>query len=126
MKDHEKEDEETIMDGWQELWKGKYVVSWCHLCDTAMILCPECHNISCNGGGCPACLADYEEWKKVKHHVRDYLSPDEAKSYAKGLSLHRLIKESIRKGQNEIDWHKMNEEGYLSEKDQETFASFLV
>lgn len=38
---------------------GRWV--WCSLCRCPRIRCPECGNISCSGGGCEKCDADFTE-----------------------------------------------------------------
>lgn len=106
-------------------WKGKYEIDWCGLCDCAIIICPSCGNCSCNGGGCPECLKDWPEFKVIKKHVQDYLTPEEHLAYEKGHRLKRMIMESIAAGQPEIDWKKQDEAGKLSENDREMFKKFL-
>lgn len=126
-----KNTEEFIMDTVLETntWKGKtqnYAVSWCHQCDTVILICPACGNSSCSGGGCSKCCEDSPAWSKVKTQIIDYLNPDEVKIYKKGIRLQRFIKESIRSGDNQINWHKMSKDGKFSQLDKEIFASFLV
>jgi hypothetical protein len=35
--------------------------TWCNLCQCPKIRCSECGNISCSGGGCDKCDADFTE-----------------------------------------------------------------
>lgn len=106
-------------------WKDKYLVYWCQHCDVAVIECPSCHNTSCNAGGCPECLADYEEWKKVYHNVQNYLTPSERLAYEKGHRLKRLITDSIARGEIKLNFKKLFAEGRLSRNHEEIFAAEL-
>lgn len=105
-------------------WKGKYTVSYCHACDTAIIICPECHNASCTGGGCEKCIADFKEfYDTIVHNVRCYLNIEESKAYEKGIRLQSLIVESVGRGEWALDFNKLKKEGYLSENDEKMFAN---
>jgi len=113
--------EEAILDAMDRQWKGKYAVTWCHLCDTAVILCPVCHNSSCNGGGCNKCVKDFAEFGKYKTSVEDYLNEKEIYSYHKGLRLQRLIVESIQRQEKELDFKALKSSGHLSQADENMF-----
>lgn len=39
--------------------------TWCGHCRCPRIRCPECGNISCSGGGCDRCIADFTEAIKM-------------------------------------------------------------
>lgn len=106
-------------------WKDKYEVDWCHLCNCAIIICPECKNSSCNCGGCPACVEDHAVWKQVKTNSTEYLTPEEAKAYQKGLRLQHFIVDSIERGQNSIDWQALKADGRLSKNDEEMFKNLI-
>ena len=106
-----------------ELWRGKYKVMWCHACDTAVIACPECHRLSCTGGGCGACVEDQLAFMDIKTRARDYLTVNELAGYQKGLRLHRLILDSIRAGETEIPWATIGDR--LSESDEELFSNLI-
>lgn len=48
-------------------WKG-YKVKWCETCHVPYIVCPKCHNSTCNGGGCDFCHDIFDEFLKSKTH----------------------------------------------------------
>jgi hypothetical protein len=101
-----------------ERWKGKnreYSVSWCDLCDVAIISCEDCHGSTCNCMSCEKCSEDFEEFCKYKRCVEDYLTGEEIKIYQKCLQIRKHILETIQIGEKEIDWNKLNERGDLSE-----------
>jgi tRNA U54 and U55 pseudouridine synthase Pus10 len=115
--------EEAVLDSLDRQWKGKYPVTWCHLCDTAIIICPKCNNSSCNGGGCPECHNDFEEFAKTcKTDVDDYLTERETFTYRKGLRLQRLIVESIQRQEKQLDFNELKNSGHLSQADREMFC----
>ena len=74
-------------------WKDKYDIDWCNHCNVAIIECPECHNSSCNGGGCSVCGEDKDHnlFYNTKNSVLDYLSEEESKVYMKCLQLQKFI-----------------------------------
>src|SRR6266498_2190781 len=96
-------------------WKNRYIVKWCELCDRASILCPDCKNISCNGGSCEKCKEDFIEFTSLKHSIENYLTYEEIKTYLKCLALKKYIVKTLRNGDKEIDWNKLDKEGELSE-----------
>ena len=115
--------EQEILDDWAPKWKGKYTVTWCNLCDVAIIICPEvgCHGTSCNGGGCEKCLPDELEFRKLNRHVEDYLTGEEAAAWRKGERLKEFILESLRRGEVKIDFNKLDAAGELSGRDKALF-----
>ena len=121
--------EEAMLDdifgdnGSRQLWKGKYRVSWCGTCRTAYIACvePNCDGTSCNGGGCEKCHEDFVEFHTCKTSIEDYLSDDEIETYRKIIHLQSLILESLRMGDKEIDFEKMNREDLLTEYSKKLF-----
>lgn len=112
--------------GGQKLWKNKYKVKWCGLCDTAVIMCPSCKNSSCNGGACDQCSDDFDAFhRSVWSRVNTYLSQKELNAYYKGLRLRELIVESIQNGEDEIDFKKFQAEGKFSQDDEYLFIDKL-
>lgn len=109
------------------LWKGKYTVNWCHLCGCAHIICPDCKNSSCNGGGCDSCITDELLYScgKFKIYIEDYLSPEEIKIYHKCEKLKELILECIAEYDSNIDFKRLEQEGKLSEITKEMFKKEL-
>lgn len=104
-------------------WKNKYKVSWCEHCETAVIVCPECKNTTCNGGGCKSCDLDFDEFiQKTFHRVENYLTADEIKTYRKVKKLQDLIVRSIKNGEEKINWEALDKSGELSENDHEMFS----
>lgn len=107
--------EEQVLDSLMPKWKGKYTVGWCYLCDCAYIICPVCGHNDCGCGGCDECKKDMPEWRKVTVKVQSYLTPEEIQTYEKCLSIKNHIIETIRAGQNHIDWKQLQKDGHLSE-----------
>ena len=110
------------------LWKGKYKIGYCDLCETVYIACPEkdCPATSCNATSCEKCHADMVEFnEKVKTLVSDYLTQEEFDAYQKAQQLKYFMLESIREGEAEIDWKKMKEEGRLSAWDERIFCNLV-
>jgi hypothetical protein len=106
-------------------WKGVYTVEWCHLCRTAIIICPKCKNSSCNGSGCAECIEDQSEFAKTKTRVEEYLSPEEILVYQKAEKLKDFILISIQNGETEIDFKKLYEEGKFSVETKRLFEKEL-
>ena len=107
-------------------WQGKnghYVVKWCDLCDTATISCLEknCHGSSCNVMGCSKCREDFDEFNKAKTCIWEYLTLEERDIYDKCRQLKKHIIETIKTGDKEIDWKKLDDEGHLSDYDRWMF-----
>lgn len=107
-------------------WKEKYTLSWCDHCATAIIVCPDCKNSSCNGGGCDKCHTDFEDFMKCKITVCAYLTDEEQEVYWKSLRIKHFVQESLAAGQTEINWKQLEEAGKLSRKDAGIFKEFLV
>ena len=99
--------------GVRQMWKGKYPLSYCELCETVCIKCPACNNVSCNGGGCDECMKDYPEWSETKHHYESYLTTEENKAVSKVRFLKRYIQASLAAGFSEINWQYLHETGKL-------------
>lgn len=111
---------------WDEpFWKEKYSLGWCDLCSVAIIACPECKNISCNGGGCSECNDTFSGFLQGKICVEQYLSEEEIKVYQKNLQIKRFILETLAKGESQIDWKKLRDEGKMSQRDEEFFTKEL-
>ena len=98
-------------------WKGKYTISWCGLCDSAIISCPTCNNSSCNGSSCNLCHEDFTEFAKAKTCPTQYLSEAEGQIYRKGLRIQNLILASLKRGETEINWKTSARKGNLSAHD---------
>jgi len=108
---------ETIDQIFGDKWKNTYTVSWCDLCDNAIISCPICKNSSCNGSSCDKCHKDFIEFENSKTCPTQYLNKQESEIYKKGVRLQNLILKSLRRNETEIDWEKTAREGNLSEHD---------
>jgi len=107
---------QLIVDPFLEKWRGKYPIVWCDLCDIAIIICPECHNGSCNGGGCDVCINDQDakDFNECKVCVEEYLSEAERIIYKKSLRIKHHIMESLALGEKSIDWEKRFKDGKLN------------
>jgi len=117
-------DELDFLD--ERKWKDKYRISWCNHCDTAIIVCPECKNTTCNGGGCDQCNEDFDDFNKnTKHSVYQYLTERERDIYFKCKDIQDLILTSLKSGKREIDFQTMAAEGYMSSRSKKMFETFL-
>lgn len=104
--------------GYEKFWKNKYEVDWCDHCDEAIIICSECQNSSCNGGGCEKCKDDFTDFTKfAKHNVMSYLNEEEKKIYQKSLLIKSNILTTLRDGKYQINWKQLYEDGELSDND---------
>ncbi len=104
------------------LWKEKYEVVWCGLCESAIICCPVCNATSCNGTSCSVCHDDFSEFhKSVSCCAEDYCSQEEMDAYNKVRRIQSLIVSSIEMGYDKINWEHMEEQGRLCENDREIF-----
>ena len=107
-------------------WKEKYEISWCGLCNVAIIKCPQCDSTSCNTGGCEACDSDFTEFLlQGKISVEAYLSKEEAQIYDKARRIQKFILETLAEGRSKIDWKALKDQGKMSQNDQEHFAKEL-
>jgi hypothetical protein len=115
--------EEEILSsifGEDKKWRG-YKLSWCHLCDCAIISDGKGGTTcNCNWSGSDEAV---EEFRKTKHRVEAYLTEEEKIAYTKGMSLKKLILESLSRGENEINWGKVKYE--ISENDDELFKNLI-
>jgi hypothetical protein len=106
----------------QSIWKDKYPISWCHLCDVAIATCPECYNSSCKGSGCEECEEPFSEFLKCKIDPEQYLSSAERETYRKISELRNFILKTLGKGQTQVNWQQLLQEGQLSSHDKILFA----
>jgi hypothetical protein len=115
-------EENKLNEIFGKVWKEKYPIGWCHLCDVGIITCPNCKNSTCNGGGCELCRNDFKEFHDTtKPQVEHYLTPDEVKIYHKGVRIRSLIQTSLSLGYNHMDLKKLDEREELSQNDHEMF-----
>ena len=104
------------------------ILSLGDLCDTAIIICPHCHNGSCNGGGCDICIndSDAKEFNECKTQVQNYLTEEERLVYQKALRIKHHILGTLSNGEKSIDWKKLKDEGQLSSWEiNEVFPEFM-
>lgn len=124
--EHEIIKDETYMLESDELkFKGKYHVHWCGLCGVATICCEKCNGSTCNGHGCEECNQDFDEFNQGKRHISDYLKQEESEIYRKGLELQRFIRHSLGRGEKEIDFKKLKEQGHFSNRNQEILKDLI-
>ena len=121
-------DTDRLNDIFANLWngeQGKHLVTWCGLCNTAIISClePDCHGSTCNAGGCDKCKKDFDEFNTYKTTVFEYLTDEEKSVYEKALRIQHFIMETIPTGMKELDWKKLDSEGKLSDYDRWMFLS---
>jgi hypothetical protein len=65
---------------------GEYRIVYCALCRTIAIVCPHCHNTSCNGGGCDEC---HDAFENRDEYLKCGEFPD--KIPVIGQALHKLL-----------------------------------
>ena len=114
---------ERIFGTGEPLWKEKYKISWCDLCQTFSASCPEkdCHGSSCNCGGCEKCIEDLKEFNKTKPWPVGYLTDQERLVIEKYRQIKRFLSEGYKEGQFGIDWDRLYYNGRLCENDWELF-----
>ncbi len=89
------------------------LINYCDLCQCFYTTCEYCKNISCSGGGCERCsTGGFLEGKK--HRVLNYLSESEKILFWKFDRLRDIMKESLNRGETEINWQKAWDLGSLS------------
>ena len=117
-------EEDFLYDiGCHKKWKDRYKVNYCNLCDTWTLVCPDCKNASCNGGGCEKCIADFIDFcDNTKHSVPRYLTEDDKKTYEKFWFIKKYIGECLEEGFTEINWKWLLEKGHLCRAAEELFA----
>lgn len=101
-----------------------FTVGYCELCEAVYLRCPKCKNISCNGSGCDYCVITHE----YKTNIASYLNPEEIRVFNKIHHLRRLMEESLKMGDKEIDFKKMRDLGQISQMsqmDEDFFAEEL-
>lgn len=106
-----------------KLWKDKYELDWCHHCDTAIIVCPDCKNSSCNGGGCESCLQDFITFCKLKKCPSFFLAEEEKRTAKKIDCLRRYILTCLENDKDPIDFKWLKEEGHISPAAEDLFKS---
>lgn len=105
-------------------WKDRYDIGYCHLCLTHFIECPDCHNISCNGGGCEKCHDDSIEFCKLKTDARDYLTAEQVEILDLAHDLNKAIQRSLYQGDKEVNFQKLHEDGYTSQNTDNLFRKY--
>ena len=112
--------------GETKLWKNRYRVTYCELCEGVEIICPDCGNISCNGGSCDKCHDDFVDYcQNCKSSEWHYLNDEERKTFRKISYLRRYIMKSVKEGLYQINWKKMQDEGELCQLAEEIFEKEL-
>jgi hypothetical protein len=104
------------------LWKNTYQISWCELCNSAVITCPHCKLSSCSGGGCDKCSDDFHEFNMGWTAVWEYLTHSEEIIYEKIFRLKHFILESLKLGDKKINFEKLISLGKLSSHDKILFS----
>lgn len=120
-KDISNEEEILLAEIFNERWKEKYLITWCYLCENAIIGCEDCHGTTCNGGSCEKCRDDFAEFGLNKTAVHQYLTEEEKRIYQKCLRIKHFILDTLRVGEPEINWERLSKERRLSQFDQELF-----
>lgn len=109
-------------------YKEGFDLFYCETCGIFSIQCKECKSSYCGASGnCDKCKEEFINFTKKKTSPFDYLSlsNEEYKVIYKWRRMKNLMKESLARGENELDWQKLKENGELSNVDLERFKEFL-
>lgn len=121
----EKETLDSIFDI-NPLYKNKYKLIWCDLCSVYSLICPDCDNSTCNGGGCEKCKDDFTYFiKTVKRRINQYLTAEEEEIYNKISHIKNFMRQSILNGEEQINFKELKENGNMSEYVAELFTKEL-
>jgi hypothetical protein len=117
--------EQELLDNiFNNRWKNKYEMRWCNYHECYCLICSVCKNTTCNGVGCEECKYDFNQFNlSVYHTIWKYLSDDEKRVYDKIITIKRLMKESLDKGNEKMDFNEMFKEGELSEHDADLLVT---
>lgn len=99
---------------------GDSKVWYCDFCESFITICKHCKNSSCSGAGCSYC-ANNEFLKDKKSSVRQYLSPEENLIFDKIISLKKIMRISLNRGDSKIDWQKEYTDGHFSKNETEIY-----
>lgn len=103
------------------LYKNKYLVKWCELCECFSFKCEKCGNVSCNGGACDDCLEDSKEFRKLKTSIHEYFTDEENMILLKAHRTKHFIELMLKRNETKIDFEKLDSEGFLSTLDRKFF-----
>lgn len=104
-----------------KMFKDKYLILWCEMCETCIISHEKCGGTTCNCGGRDECLVDFTEFGTFKIRIDEYLSKEELAIYEKALRIKKFILKAVELGDKEIDFEKMARFGHMSESDYGIF-----
>lgn len=64
------------------IWEG-HPVKFCPVCEAFCVICEDCKNGTCNGGGCDKCHDFFDRWiENYKEITKDWLITPEMRFYA--------------------------------------------
>ena len=104
-----------------ELWRDKYPICWCELCDSFYISCEKCKQATCSDAGCEECEQDFEDFSRLGKSPFGYLSEQEIMAFSKMKALKKHIKTSLLAGFSGVNWKWLKEEGKTCKKDETWF-----
>ncbi len=106
------------------LWRGKYPVHWCDLCDTYSAGCPDCSGSSCNAMGCPKCCQDLIDFnREMSPRPMAHLNEADRAAVERYHSVKRHIRRCLREGKRFIMAETPRDE--FSENEIELFKNYL-
>ena len=103
----------------EPLWKDKYKIYWCDMCNVWSISCSKCQGSSCNCGGCPECLEDLKEFVKVNPWPEYYMNEQERKTVEKYKRIQQLLGECLKAGCSGLDLEWLYYSGKFCDNDWE-------
>ena len=103
------------------MWKGKYKIHWCDLCQTYSAGCPDCSGSSCNCMGCEKCSEDTQEFSKTKPWPTHYLSEEDKLAVERHNQIKRWLRDGYLEGQYGLDWDWLYYHGKFCGNDWELF-----
>ncbi len=107
-------------------WHEKYEIFWCNLCETWSIKCPECGNSSCNGGGCPQCEKDFEDFHKLLNNSwGNIFSQEELNTIEKYDRFNHLVEICLKNNREPVDWKWLKETEKICKLDEQIFGKYL-
>lgn len=115
--------EEELLDNifnMKPMWRKKYRIFWCDLCETYSAGCDHCHGSSCNCMCCEKCRKDLEDFNKLNPRPSSNMLPEETKVVEKYLRLKRLLKECLEENQSGLDMEWLYYNGRFCDSDWET------
>jgi len=120
-------EDELLQDifGGAPMWRGKYRIRWCELCDTWSASCPnpKCQGSSCNCGGCDECLQDLKDFNSLNPWPVAHLSAADREAVERYHSIKKHLGRCLAKGES-LDLKEAKDEGWMSPNEEKLFEGY--